>query len=342
MSEFEELLSGYFEKSKEIKVGNIITPEIIGKNYLNLIVDLKFKSDGYANLKEIENIEGKNFYNIGDTIPLYIVSLDDGFGNSILSYEKASKINARESIKNSLNDNSFIEVTISNETPRGLVATFKSIECFIPKVLCSLSGDENISGFVGKKVKVKIIKFSEDSNSIIASHKHYLEKESGIDKEKVISELSENDIINVRIKNIVKYGAFVSYKSVDALLYIKDISWFNINSVEDFLKKNDNIDVIVKKIDIKKEQVSVSLKDLDTSPWDKLANNYKVGDIVPLSVVDLNKHGIYVRYNNSIDFFIHKSNLNNSFPNDFKLDDEIEAIINDINHFKRIITFIKK
>ena len=145
MSDFSSMLDDYFEGIENLKAGIIIEPEIIEVNNNNIIVDLNYKSEGIIPLKEIMETDSEFKYKVGDSINLFVESTDDGLGYPILSYNKASKIINFEEIQKSNSENHFIEVFVEKETPRGLVANFKGIECFIPHILCGVNKEDSLS-----------------------------------------------------------------------------------------------------------------------------------------------------------------------------------------------------
>lgn len=332
MSDFSSMLDDYFEGIENLKAGIIIEPEIIEINNNNIIVDLNYKSEGIISLKEILETDSEINYKLGDSIKLYVESTDDGLGYPILSYNKASKIINFEEIQKSNSENHFIEVFVEKETPRGLVANFKGIECFIPNILCGIKKDDSLTSLVGKKIFVKVIKIKNKTN-IIASHKYYLEFKSGINKKQIIDDLNVGDKIKVKVKNITSYGAFVTYNSIDSLLYIKDFSWFNTVDAKKVFSRDEEIEVIVYDINKEEEKIFISKKDLDTSPWDEVVQKYKEGDELKLKVSDFNRHGLYLRHNDKIDFFLHKKNMidmNGEPEEHFSVGDEVIVRIKEI------------
>lgn len=345
MSEFSKMLKESFIDSINVQTDEIINPEIVEITNSNIIVDLNYKSEGVISIKEILELDGENVYKVGDKISLYVVDVDDGEGNPVLSYQRASVINSRSYLKNALKNNDFVDVLIERSTAKGLVAKYKSIECFIPYILCATEKRKDYSDLIGKVVSVKIIKFNEQNDSVIASRKYVLEQESGIDKVAILDSIKIGDIVDVTVKNIVNYGAFVTYKSLDALLYIKDISWFNIFNINDVLKSGDVLKVVVTGMNYEKEQISVSIKALSDLPWNNIVNTYKKGDEISMKVSGFNKHGLFLRHNSEIDFFIHKKMLkeyNGFLENAFDIGETIVANIQDLDLDKKILTLTQK
>lgn len=344
MSEFSNMLNDYFEGFKEIKSGMIIKPQIMNITHKNIIVDLNYKSEGIVPIKEIIETDFENHYSVGDEINLLVESTDDGDGNAILSYNKASKIINMEEVEKSTSENHFIEVYVEKETNRGLVANFKGIECFIPFILCDNKKRKDYSEFVGKKLFVKIMKIKSRSN-IIASHKYYLEYKSGINKKEIIDAINIGDEIMVTVKNVTAYGAFVTYNNIDSLLYIKDFSWFNTVDSKEVYTSGDEFKVKVINIDSDEEKIFISKKDIDTSPWDNVIEKHAQDDEIKVKVSDFNRHGVYVRYNENIDFFLHRKNiidLDVSPDERFSIGDELVVRIKEIDHDKRTLKLTMK
>jgi small subunit ribosomal protein S1 len=343
MNTFSSMLEDYFEENEEIKNGAIISPVIVGISHNSLIVDLNYKAEGMVSIKEVIETDAENGYSVGDTISLLVETTDDGFGTPILSYNKASKILNYELVEKSLNETHFIEVFVEKETNRGLVANFKGIECFIPFVLCDTKKKSSYSELIGQRIFVKIIKV-KGRNNIIASHKYFLEFQNGIDKKEIFKEIKESQEIMVTVKNVTSYGAFVTYKNIDSLLYVKDFSWFNTVDSKQVYQSGDEIKVLVTKIDLEQERIYISVKDLDESPWVNILNEYEEGDQITAEISDLNRHGLFIRYNNEIDFFIHRKNLNyfdGDIEDNFEIGQKISSRIREIDYEKRILKLLE-
>tara|TARA_Y100000034_G_scaffold41572_1_gene51125 strand:- start:1912 stop:3432 length:1521 start_codon:yes stop_codon:yes gene_type:complete len=317
--------------------GNNIEVEVISITNKHVIVDFGFKSEGYIDIEEFKNFSGELSIKIGDKIQVVLESIDDGEGTSVLSYKKAIQENAREEVIKSSKEDYYIEVIGKKIVNKGFVADFYGMEVFIPLSLIDIKTKNNYDFLINEKFKVKIIKYDFDKNSIFASRKHYIEKELGINFEDEFAKLKVGSKVTGSVKTFVKYGAFIDLGFMDSLLHLNDISWRNVKHASEVLEVNQELDLVVSNIDSEKKRVSVSLKDFDTAPWENFLNNNKVDDMINVEISDIYKNGIVVSYDNSIDFFIHYTDLSwysikDKIEEYFSKGQNIDVKINEIRH----------
>lgn len=317
--------------------GNNIDVDIIDITNKHVIVDFGFKSEGYIDIDEFKNISGELSVKVGDSVKVILESIDDGEGSSVLSYKKAVQENAKEEIIKSHEEDYYIEVIGKKVVNKGFVADFNGMEVFIPLSLIDIKSKNNYDFLINEKFNVKIIKYDFDKNSIFASRKHYIEKELGINFEDEFAKLKVGSKVTGTVKTFVKYGAFIDLGFMDSLLHLNDISWKTVNHASDVLEVNQKLDLVVSNIDVEKKRVSVSLKDFDTSPWENFLNNNQVEDMIEVVISDIYKNGIIVTYNDSIDFFIHYTDLSwysikDKIENYFSKGQHISVKINEIRH----------
>lgn len=317
--------------------GNNIEVEVINITNKYVIVDFGFKSEGYIDIEEFRDISGESSVKVGDKIQVILENIDNGEGTSILSYKKAIQEVARKEVIKSHTEDYYVEVIGKKVVNKGFVADFKGMEVFIPLSLMDIKNKNNYDFLLNEKFKVKIIKYDFEKNSIFASRKHYIEKELGINFEDEFAKLKVGSKVKGNVKTFVKYGAFIDLGFMDSLLHLNDISWKTVKHASDVLEINQELDLVVSKIDSEKKRVSVSIKDFDTSPWENFLNNNQVNDIIDVKITDIHKNGIIVTYNDSIDFFIHYTELswysiNDKIDKYFSIGQEISVKINEIRH----------
>jgi small subunit ribosomal protein S1 len=317
--------------------GSNIDVEIIEINNNNVVVDFGFKSEGYINIEEFKDIFGSIKVKVGDNIKVLLESIDDGQGNSSLSYTKAIQEIAKENIiKSHKEEKHYIEVVGKKLVNKGFVADYFGLEVFIPLSLLDIKSKNDYSFLINEKFNVKVIKYDFDKNSVFASRKHYIEKELGISFEEEFAKLNVGSKVIGSVKTFVNYGAFIDLGFMDSLLHLNDISWKKINHANEVLKVNQELELIVSNIDRERKRLSVSLKDFDTTPWENFLNN-KLNDIITVNISKIQKNGIIVCYDNSIDFFIHYTELSwysikDKIHEYFSLNQDIEVKITSIKH----------
>lgn len=317
--------------------GNNIQVEVIDITNKNVVVDFGFKSEGYIDLEEFKNVKGEYSIKVGDRIQVILENIDNGEGTSILSYKKAVQEIAREKVIKSHKEDYYVDVIGKKIVNKGFVADFEGMEVFIPLSLMDIKNKKNYDFLLNEEFKVKIIKYDFEKNSIFASRKHYIEKELGVNFEDEFAKLKVGSKVKGTVKTFVKYGAFIDLDFMDSLLHLNDISWKTVKHASDVLQADQELDLVVSKIDSEKKRVSVSLKDFDTSPWENFLNNNKVNDIINVKITDIYKNGIIVNYDNSIDFFIHYTELSwysikDKIENHFSVGQDIEVKINEIRY----------
>lgn len=335
LTEFEKLLN---ESNLNFEEGSIISVLVKEITHKSIIVDFSFKSKSSIDIEEFKSYNGEINVSVNDNINVFIEKLDDGEGQSILSYKKANEKTHKNNIIKSfeLNDK-YIEVVGKRMVNKGYVADYNGIEIFIPFSLLDVKKINNFDFLNNQKFSVKVIKYDFEKNSIFASRKYYIEKELGINIEEEFNKINTGDKIKGTVKSFMRYGVFIDLGFTDSLLHANDISWLNKN-IE--LKEGEEVEVIVTGKDIEKNRIFISLKDIDTTPWDNFINEVKKFDLINVKIEDIKDNGIIVSYNNNISFFIHYSEL--SWYSLKKKIDTVHSLGEILNVKVENIDFIKK
>ena len=317
--------------------GSSIQVDVISITNKHVVVDFGFKSEGHIDIEEFKDILGELRVKVGDKIYVLLETIDNGEGTSVLSYKKAIQENAKEDIvKSKEEEDYYIDVIGKKVVNKGFVADYYGMEVFIPLSLMDIKIKNSYEFLLKEKFKVKVIKYDFDKNSVFASRKHYIEKELGINFEDEFNKLKIGAEVTGSVKAFVKYGAFIDLGFMDSLLHLNDISWKKIEHASEVLDINQELSLIVCNKDEERKRVSVSLKDFDTSPWENFLNN-NVGDKIQVTIDKIQKNGIIVSYDNSIDFFIHYTELSwysikDKIEEYFSLGQVIEVKISEIKH----------
>jgi small subunit ribosomal protein S1 len=318
-----------------VKTGNVIDATIVAITHRHIVVDLNFKSEGYINITDVANYKGEHGFSVGDLLPVFVETADDGFGVPILSYEKALQATNQNIITKAQKDNEFITVCAKSITNRGIVVDFNKTECFLPFSLADISFKKDYTFLLNTSFQVGIVKCNFEKNNILVSRKAFLEKERGLDVSDIIQNLKVGDEIEGTIKNVAKYGAFVELYFMDSLVHINDLSWKQISSPNEVVKQHESYKFIISAIDLKLNRISLSLKDYDINPWLNIVNKHNTGDVIEGVVSSINQNGMFVRFNDEIDFYIHHSELSwnkikNTIDSNFKIGDKVNCSIKEI------------
>lgn len=343
MNQFEKMLNEESQNFQELREGQIVTGVISELNQRFMTIDFGFKSEGYIFFRDLPFSMRDNF-SIGKEISVFIELVDNGFGQMVLSFEKAQEHNNLKNIEKSFkNDDFFIEVTAVNITSRGIVVDYNMTQCFLPFSLADQYKKENYDFLLNQKFFVKVVKFQVEKNNILVSRKSYLDQqESGSISERLES-LTVGSTVKGRVKSFVKYGVFVDLGYMDSLIHINEISWMKVNDSRDYLTKDQEYDFKISSIDHDKKRVSLSYKDNDLTPWLEVVNNHSKDDVIDVEVVHIEENGIFVRYKDSIDFFIHRNEISwqklfGDLENFVSIGDKVKAKIKEIKEEKRSLS----
>lgn len=297
---------------KKIKRGDIVKGKIISISQDQIVVNINYKSDGIIPKEEISNdptFDHTSMLKEGQEIEVYILKLDYGEGNVILSRKKAETIRGWNQLERDFKNNKVIECKVVEILENGLKVVVKGITGFIPKNQISVNYINNLSKYRNKTLKVKIIDLNPRKNRIILSSKE-IEKERLIQKrEQLWNSLKIGQLVEGQVKKIVDFGAFVDIGELDGLIHISELSWERINHPSDVVNVGDRIKAVIIDLDKEKNKVSLSLKETLPKPWDKFIKNKKIGDIVTGRVTKILNFGALVKLEEGVDGLIHVSEI---------------------------------
>lgn len=315
----------------KIKRGDLLKGKIISLSEDKIIVNINYKSDGIIPKEEISNdpaFEHISALKVGDEIEVYVLKLDDGEGNVVLSRKRAETIRGWGELEKSYKNNEIIECKVIDEVKGGLTALVKGVRGFIPASQISLKHVGNLSRYRDKRLNVKIIELDRRKNRIVLSSKE-VEKEKIIQqREQLWDSLKINQIVEGQVKKIVDFGAFVDIGGLVGLIHISDLSWERIKTPSDVVKVGDKIKVKILQLDKEKNRISLGLKQTLPKPWDIFIKSNNVGDIVTGQVVKLLNYGAFVRLKEGVEGLIHISEISTERVNNPEEKLKVGDIIN--------------
>ncbi|MBS4536256.1 bifunctional 4-hydroxy-3-methylbut-2-enyl diphosphate reductase/30S ribosomal protein S1 [Clostridium sp. D2Q-14] len=296
----------------DVKKGDIIEGIVISTNKDEVMVNIGYKSDGIIKKSELSNdpnINPEDFMNENDNIEVYVLKLDDGEGNVLLSKKKVDNIKGWEKLESIYNENSLIKGKVVEIVRGGIIVLVNNIRGFVPASHISINYVENLNKYLGKEFLLKIIEFNRDKKKLVLSRKEVELLE--IDKEKEIlwNNLEKGMKIEGEVKRLTDFGAFVDIGGVDGLVHISELSWGRVNNPSEILNVGDKVDVIVLDFDKEKERISLGYKQTKEHPWDNVENQYSVGDIVEGNVVKLVDFGAFIELKPGLDGLVHISEI---------------------------------
>src|SRR5699024_963229 len=293
-----------------------------------------------------QDINPKSLYKEGDTVEVYVINLDDGEGNVLLSIKKVDNIKNWEKLEEIYENNGVIECKVTDIVKGGVIGLVNEINGFIPASHLSTNYVKDLSNYNGKVFNVKIIDFDKEKNRIILSRKNVELEELEKKREGLWESLEINKTISGEVKRLTNFGAFVDLGGVDGLIHISDLSWSRINHPSDILKEGEEVKVIVQDFNKEKNRISLGYKQKYPKPWDVFIENNKVGDIVEGIVVNLLDFGAFVQLKEGVDGLVHVSQISNEHvhkPKDvLSKGDKVKVKIIDIGEEERISLSIKE
>lgn len=322
---------------KKLNVGDIVKGEILSINNDEAMVNINYYRDGIVKRSEVshDEVEVSDVLNVGDTINLMIVSLDDGDGNVLLSKNKADEIIAWDEVKASYKNNETLTLKVKEQVKGGVVALYKGIRVFIPGSQVSRERGVELSTLVGKELEVRVIEFDKRDKKVVASRRILEEAQYNEEKKALWNLVKKGEKREGKVTRIAKFGAFVDIGGIEGLVHISDLAWGRVKRVEDVVSVGDVVEVYVGDFDKEKERLSLAIKDIKKDPWEDAKATLKVNDVVTGKVVKFLNFGAFVEVLPGVEGLVHISEIteeNIAKPSDvLTIGGEVKVKILDIN-----------
>ena len=335
---FEESLS-----RQEMRQGELITAEVVRVDFNIVVVNAGLKSESFINIDEFKNDKGEIEVKPGDFVTVAIESLEDGYGETKLSRDKAKRLKAWHDLEAAMEQGSIVQGLVTSKVKGGLTVMINGIRAFLPGSLVDIRPVKDTSPFENKALDFKVIKLDRKRNNVVVSRRAVLEESQGEVREKLLSTLSEGAIVKGIVKNITDYGAFVDLGGIDGLLHITDLAWRRVKHPSEVLAVGDEVTAKVLKFDQEKNRVSLGMKQLGEDPWVGLARRYPQGTRLFGKVTNITDYGAFVEIESGIEGLVHVSEMDwtnkNIHPTKVvQLGDEVEVMILEIDEERRRIS----
>ena len=342
----QESFAALFEESlsrQEMRTGEVITAEVVRMDQNFVIVNAGLKSESYIPIEEFRNDRGEVETKPGDYVQVAIDALEDGYGETRLSRDKAKRIAAWNDLEKALNEGSLVNGVISGRVKGGLTVMTNGIRAFLPGSLVDMRPVKDTTPYEGKEFEFKVIKLDRKRNNVVVSRRAVLEETMGEEREKLLANLKEGTVIKGIVKNITDYGAFVDLGGIDGLLHITDLAWRRVRHPSEVLTVGDEIEAKVLKFDQEKNRVSLGLKQLGEDPWVGISRRYPQGTRLFGKVTNITDYGAFVEVEQGIEGLVHVSEMDwtnkNIHPTKVvQLGDEVEVMILEIDEDRRRIS----
>ncbi len=341
-----ESFAALFEESlqrQEMRAGEVITAEIVNIDQNFVVVNAGLKSESMIPLEEFHNERGELEANIGDFVLVAIEMLEDGYGATRLSREKAKRIAAWNDLDKALTDSALVTGLITGKVKGGLTVMVNGIRAFLPGSLVDTRPVKDTTPFEGKEYEFKVIKLDRKRNNVVVSRRAVLEASMGEERQKLLENLQEGTVIKGIVKNITDYGAFVDLGGIDGLLHITDLAWRRVRHPSEVLNVGDEVTAKVLKFDQEKNRVSLGMKQLGEDPWVGISRRYPANTRLFGKVTNLTDYGSFVEIEQGIEGLVHVSEMDwtnkNIHPTKVvQLGDEVEVMILEIDEDRRRIS----
>jgi len=338
-----ESFAALFEESlarQEMRAGEVITAEVVSVDNDFVIVNAGLKSESVINAGEFKNAQGELEVAVGDFVKVAIEKLEDGFGSTQLSREKAKKMQAWLDLEEAMNEGRVVKGFVSSRVKGGLRVSVSGIMAFLPGSLVDIRPVKDTTPYENKEWDFKVIKLDRKRNNIVVSRRAVMEDTLGADREALLGSLTEGAVIKGIVKNITDYGAFVDLGGIDGLLHITDLAWRRVKHPSEVLTVGEEVEAKILKFDQEKNRVSLGIKQLGDDPWVALSRRYPVGTRLFGKVSNLTDYGAFVEVEPGIEGLVHVSEMDwtnkNIHPGKIaQLGDEVEVMILEIDEDRR-------
>ena len=339
---FEALFAESLQR-QEMRAGEVITAEVVRVDQNFVVVNAGLKSESFIPAEEFKNDRGELEANPGDFVQVAIEMLEDGYGETRLSRDKAKRIAAWNDLDKALNEGILIKGVITGKVKGGLTVMTNGIRAFLPGSLVDTRPVKDTTPYEGKEYEFKVIKLDRKRNNVVLSRRAVLEANMGEERQKLLETLQEGTIVKGVVKNITDYGAFVDLGGIDGLLHITDLAWRRVRHPSEVLAVGDEVTAKVLKFDQEKNRVSLGMKQLGEDPWVGIARRYPAGTRLFGKVTNLTDYGAFVEIEQGIEGLVHVSEMDwtnkNIHPAKVvQLGDEVEVMILEIDEDRRRIS----
>ena len=294
MSEsFAELFEESLKRS-EMRTGEVITAEVIRVEHNHVVVNAGLKSEAYVPIEEFKNDLGEIEVQAGDFVSVAISSVENGYGDTILSRDTAKRLASGLSLEKALESGEFVSGTTSVKVKGGLTVLVNGIRAFLPGSLIDTRPIKDLSPFENKTMEFKVIKLDRKRNNVVLSRRAVIEASMGEERAKLMDTLKEGSVVHGVVKNITEYGAFVDLGGIDGLLHITDMAWRRVRHPSEVVQAGQEITAKILKFDTEKNRVSLGLKQMGDDPWMGVARRYPQSTRMFGKVTNIADYGAFV------------------------------------------------
>ena len=340
---FAELFEQSQTSLNNLKSGAIVTGTVEEIRSDVVVVNVGLKSEGIIDINQFRNEQGEIEVAVGDIIKVALESVENGFGETVLSRDKAKKALVWDELETLMDAGEIVSGRISGKVKGGFTVDIREVRAFLPGSLVDVRPVRDPGYLEGKELEFKIIKLDRKRNNVVVSRRAVVESENSVEREQMLERLTEGTIITGVVKNLTDYGAFVDLGGVDGLLHITDMAWKRVRHPSEVVNVGDELQVRVLKYDRERNRVSLGLKQLGEDPWENIARRYPADTRAFGKVSNVTDYGAFVEIEPGVEGLVHVSEMDwtNKNVNPSKvvqLGDDVEVMVLDVDAERRRIS----
>ncbi|GHH51142.1 MULTISPECIES: 30S ribosomal protein S1 [Gammaproteobacteria] len=340
---FAELFEASQANLAKLKPGAIVTGTVVDVRGDVVVINAGLKSEGIVPIEQFRNDAGEIDVGVGDQVKVALDSIENGFGETVLSREKAKRAMVWDELEEALEKNETITGRISGKVKGGFTVDIKDVRAFLPGSLVDVRPVRDPAYLEGKELEFKLIKLDRKRNNVVVSRRAVVESEHSEEREQLLDKLVEGAVLKGVVKNLTDYGAFVDLGGIDGLLHITDMAWKRVRHPSEVVNVGDELDVRVLKFDRERNRVSLGLKQLGEDPWDNISRRYPANSRVFGKVSNVTDYGAFVEIEPGVEGLVHVSEMDwtNKNVNPSKVvqvGDEVEVMVLDVDEERRRIS----
>jgi len=343
MSEtFEQLLEESL-KGSVMQTGAVISAEVVDVNGDYVVVNAGLKSESEIPATQFRDADGAVTVQVGDFVEVAIEALEDGFGNTRLSRERARRAKSWETLKVAFESESVVTGFLTGKVKGGFTVSLDEVRAFLPGSLADVRPVTDSAHLENRELEFKVIKLDQGRNNVVVSRRAVVEQEMQEERSALLENLEEGQVITGIVKNLTDYGAFVNLGGLDGLLHITDIAWKRVKHPSEALNVGDEVTVRVLKFDRERNRVSLGMKQLGEDPWADIARRYPEKTRIFGKVTNITDYGAFVELEEGVEGLVHVSEMDwtnkNVHPNKVcHLGDEVEVMVLEVDSERRRIS----
>jgi len=323
----------YLSTFSEISEREIVTGRVIGMNEKEILIDIRFKSEGIINRDEFaENALPE----VGDKLDVYLERMEDDSGKTVLSKEKADFLRRWVELREVHDTGEIIQGKIVRRIKGGMIVDLNGVQAFLPGSQIDVRPVKDFDRYLDTEMDLRVVKFNEFRKNVVVSHKAILEESLAEQRDELFQKLEVGSVMEGRVKNITDFGVFIDLGGIDGLLHITDLSWGRVNHPSELIGMDDTLTVKIIDFDQDKKRVSLGLKQLTPHPWDNVDERYPEGEKISGKVVSMTNYGAFIEIEPGVEGLVHVSEMSWTRhvknPSEmYSLGDEVEAVVLAIN-----------